>query len=231
MSYSLSIIIPAYNDEVTISQVIKEALDTAKSVSNKFQILILDDGSKDETGETIKKLAQEHKNLKVIQHVKNFGFGQTLKTLFLNKDYEVNLLIPGDGQIRPREIFKMWPYLKKYDFILGRRRIRKDNLKRKIGSYVYNTLVSIISKRRITDVNSIVLYKTRIFNNINLESKSALIHAELLIKANKKGYKLCEIPIEHFPRTSGRGSGGKLTIIVSTAVELIKKWKTLSNYR
>jgi len=229
--YSVAVIIPAYNDARTIEEVISEAHSTLGSVTSKFQILTLNDGSVDDTAQALERLSKKYNNLKIIHHPKNMGFGRTLRTLFANTDCDVNFMIPGDGQVRAPEILKMWPYLEEYDFILGKRKIRKDNIKRRFSSFVYNLLVSMICSRRITDVNSTVLYKTRVLDGVKLESESALIHAELLIKVVKKGYKVTEIFVQHRPRDSGKAGGGKISTITSTAKELIRNWSYLARYK
>lgn len=231
MDYSLSINIPAYNDEKSIEALVGEAHDIAGSIVDKFQILIINDGSKDGTKEQLERLRQIYTNIKVVHHRDNLGFAETFKEIFSNQDCDVNFIIPGDGQIKPIILLELWSFLKEYDFILGCRKMRRDNLKRRISSFIYNLLISVICKRRIRDVNSAVLYKSKVMDDIKLDSRSALIHAEFLIRVLKKGYKICEVPIEHYPRASGIGSGGKFSVIFDTILELIKKWGNLNNYR
>ncbi|MCB0540869.1 MAG: hypothetical protein KDE33_25370, partial [Bacteroidetes bacterium] len=109
-----------------------------------------------------------------------------------------------------------------YDLIIGKRNKRSDNLYRRLNSKMYNLVISLLARKKITDVNSIVLFKSEILKNLNLKSTSAFINAEFILKALEKNYKFIEVPIIHQSRKHGRGSGGKWSVIKKVIKDVIK---------
>jgi hypothetical protein len=117
--------------------------------------------------------------------------------------------------------------LKTHDFVIGLRVKRNDPARRKMQSTVYNTMLKLFYGNRHKDVNSIKLFRREILDRINLQSDTAFVDAELVIRAEKAGYKVIEIPIEHLPRLSQGASGGKLSVIMQTFKDLINMRSTL----
>ena len=112
--------------------------------------------------------------------------------------------------------------LQDHDFVIGLRIHRNDPWRRKLQSAVYNFMLRIIHGHKHKDVNSIKLYKRKILDNIQLKSETAFVDAEFCIKAEKARFRIIEIPINHLPRVSQGASGGKLSVILQTFIDLIK---------
>lgn len=217
---SISISIPAYNDAKTIENVIFKSYEVVSKIVNDYEILVINDGSKDST----EKILLDIKNIpsfKIYKHKFNKGFGETIKEVFCSAKKEWVFFIPGDGQISPDELKKFYPFNQNYDFIIGWRKNRQDSFLRTIYSWLYNFVISIIGFRCIHDVNSVVFFKRKIIDSIKLNSKSAFIHAELYLKLLKKNYKIKEIEVGHNKRIFGKSGAVKLKVIFSTIKDLI----------
>jgi len=215
--------IPTYNDGKTIENLVLECISLSEKLKLNFKILIVEDGSQDNTREIVKRLHHQHSFLEVIYHEENKGFGPTLREVFTTPDSEWICFLPGDYQFSPTSFMKeATKYIQDYDFILGKRINRAEGFKRKIVSLVYNGIISVISKRKVSDVNSIVLFKREVIENSIFKSKSAFIHAELFIHAKKSNFQIMELPIEHLPRAHGKPGGNKFLVIWKTIIDLSK---------
>lgn len=228
----LSIIIPTYNEEGIIEEVIKDSDNYAKKIVKDYEIIVLNDCSTDNTKNLLEKLKKKYKKLKTIHHKENTGYGGAILDLFKNfkGDYVINL--PGDNQIPASNLIKFWKYKDGYDILIGYRKHRKDNVYRIIQSYLYNLILSLMIKKRLHDVNSSKLIKKEIIKNIKLETKSSYAEpsAELCLKAIKKGYKVGEILIKHKERVYGKNMTGSKHIGLTTIriiKDLINLWKVI----
>ena len=219
---SVSLIIPAYNDQDTIGRLLRDSGDLLSKITNDYEIIVCNDGSKDATLERIKQEAQLNKNITVIDHKTNKGFGATIRELYLAGNKEFIFSLPRDYQYAAREILKMAQGLKSHDFVIGWRVNRNDPARRKMQSFIYNTMLRIFYGNKHKDVNSIKLFRKDVLDCIKLQSATPFVDAELCIRAERAGFKLVEIPIEHLPRLTQGASGGKFSVIWDTFSDLVK---------
>lgn len=219
---SVSLIIPAYNDETTIKQLIKDADCLLKERCRDYEIIVVNDGSKDNTLEVLQTLQAQVPALRLINHAVNQGFGATIRELYLAGSKDLIFSLPGDYQYAPKELLLMAEGLRDYDLVIGRRIKRNDPPRRRMQSEVYNTMLRAVYGHRHTDVNSIKLFRRDILNRIKLLSRSPFVDAELCIRAERAGFRVGEVAIEHLPRLSQGASGGKFSVIWETFSDLIK---------
>ncbi len=222
MQESLTFIIPAYNDAGTIQTVVQKAAAVGKTLRIPFGILIIDDKSLDRTPDILKHLSYPH--IHVIFHGKNLGYGQTIKELYTKAGNQWLFSIPGDYQIAPKELKKLWRHKGDADMIIGWRKTRHDHPARLRESWIYNFILHILFGLPFHDINSVRLMKTSITQSLHLTSTSAFVDAELVIRAVRSGYRVIEIPISHRARAGGSGSGGRLTTIMPTIKDMLVFW-------
>lgn len=217
---SLSLVIPAYNDETTVGRLIADADVLLKEVCDDYEIVVVNDGSRDGTLALLQQIAAANPRVRLINHEVNRGFGRTIKELYLAGKRELVFSLPGDYQYAPKELLTMAQGLATHDFVIGLRVKRNDPWRRKVQSLIYNTLLTLLYGNRHKDVNSIKLFRSEVLDYVKLESDTAFVDAELVIKAERAGFKIVEIPIEHLPRLSQGASGGKISVILETFKDL-----------
>ncbi len=169
----------------------------------------------------------EIRGLRVIHHERNRGFGPTVRELYLGAKGDLVFGVPGDGQIRASQIHKMLPAAALADLVVGWREIRNDPRRRKHQSYVYNLLIRMLYRVTIGDVNSAKLIHRRVLEGLQLETQSAFVDAELCIKTLRRGLTIRGVVIEHMPRQSGEGGGGKFRMIWDTVKDMLRMWPKL----
>ncbi len=221
--YSITIFFPCYNEEQNVERVTREALEVAGRLFDDFEIIIVNDGSKDNTTAIADRLAKENPFIRVIHHEHNRGYGAALRTGFENATKELVFYTDGDGQFKIEEITKLLPLIEKSDIVSGYRIRRQDSLIRKINAFLWGVLVNALFKINVSDVDSAFkLYKRKIFDEITLTSQGALIDTEILAKARAKGYTITEVGVNHYPRVAGEQTGAKLSVIFKAFKELFK---------
>src|SRR5262249_8352560 len=140
---SISVVIPAYNDETTITRLIQDTDCLLKEISSDYEIVVINDGSKDTTLSVLQELAKKFKNMRLINHEQNQGYGKTIKELYLSGSKDLVFSLPGDYQFAPKELLTMAQGLRKYDFVIGHRVKRNDPPRRKVQSTIYNMMLRI----------------------------------------------------------------------------------------
>lgn len=222
----VSLIIPAYNDEETVGRLIDDADILLSEVCSDYEIVVVNDGSKDRTLSVIQSRVDTNPRVRLINHEQNKGFGFTIRELYLAGNKELIFSLPGDYQYAPKEILQMAKGLRDHDFVIGLRINRNDPFRRKMQSRVYNLMLRTFYGHKHKDVNSIKLFRRAILDKIELLSHSPFVDAELCIRAERAGFRVIEIPIEHLPRMTQGASGGKFSVIWETFSDLFKMRST-----
>ena len=219
----LSVFFPCYNEENNIGRLLENALAILPLLVEDYQLIIVDDGSKDKTREFAESLAKQYKNVEVKSHPVNRGYGAALRTGFLNARKKWVFYTDGDNQFDINELSLLLPLTDKYDIISGYRIDRKDPFIRKLNTGVYNLALLILFGLRIKDVDcAFKLYRRDLFDRIEILSEGALVDAEILIKARELGYRVGQIGVHHFPRTAGKQTGASLRVIFRAAKEIAR---------
>jgi len=201
---SLSVLIPAYNEEGNIARVAKQAISKAEKFANDFEIVIVNDGSSDQTGPITDQLAKKNKHIRVIHHKINQGLGNALQTGIKACKKDVIIYIEGDGQSLLGDQVKLLEKIKNADVVLGYRSSRKDySLFRKILSYGYLFLLRIFFNLNFKDVNWSQAYRRKIFEKIKMKSETPFFTTEVVIKAKRTGFRVAEAPTLYRPRQAG----------------------------
>ncbi len=205
--YHLSIIIPCLNEEKNISQVI---LDSDKYCSKRFpgwEIIIIDDGSTDATASLVEDLAGSDGRIKLVKHEENSGYGQALRTGIQHIAGDTVFITDGDYQYRIEELDRFLPRLKTHDLVIGRRRKRDEGVSRRFLSFVYRLFLKMTLGLSFADANcSFKLTSAQFLKNIPLSSQGFAIDAEILYRAQQRGFHICELPVRHYTRPGGISS-------------------------
>jgi len=197
-----------------------------------FEIILVNDGSKDGTGEIADRLAQLHPQVRVIHHPVNRGYGGAVKSGYYAAQKELVCLYPGDGQFDIAEIGRLLPIMEKADIAATYRLDRQDPWNRKVNQFIYNKAIWMLFGLPLKDIDcGFKLMKSKIFKAIDLETTGALIDAEFYFKSRRKGFTYQEIGVTHLPREKGASTGAKLYVIAHAAYEILKFWWKIRKYR
>lgn len=220
----LTVSIAAYNDAVTLETLIRDSVSVAGEFGDNFEVLVIDDGSRDETPALLARLAAEMSCLRVVRHPQNLGFGPTIFEAYASPESNWVLYLPGDAQIPPSQLRHLCTITDRCHFVLGHRRLRQDPWRRRLASRIYNGLISILARRRIRDTNSVALVQPSLLRNLEIGKQSAFVHAELLLEALRQGAEVGEVEIEHRPRQVGEASGNKVGVVARTVRDALLYW-------
>jgi glycosyltransferase involved in cell wall biosynthesis len=228
----LSVFFPAYNEEKNIAPTVKKAAKIAPKVAKKWEIVIINDGSSDKTLEVAKKLEKEIKGVRVEDHKKNRGYGAAFKTGLYKTKYEWICFTDADGQFDFSEItnFIKEQREKEADIVAGYYKKRQVSKGKILTSKMWEYLVFFLFGLKVKDIDcGFKLISRKVVDGISkLESeRGAFISSEFLIKAKKKGFKIVEIPVTHYPRTEGVGTGRNIGVIINSFKDLFRLWRKL----
>jgi glycosyltransferase involved in cell wall biosynthesis len=223
---SASCIIMAFNEEATIALAIEEVLAELKKFSfDSIEIIVVDDGSTDNTNKIATEYASRLPQVKIIRHERNKGPGSGIKTGILNSSKELILFHAADRQLDFSEVASYIPMLDDYDLLIGERKDRPGyTVARKIVSWISITLVKILFGLKYKDYNFLYLYRRSVFEGMKIESGGIFLVTEILVKAIDKSCKVREISVGCYPRKFGNATCGRPSIIIKTFLELVRFW-------
>jgi len=223
----LSLFFPAYNEEANLENTVEKAIPVLKKVAEKYELIIVNDGSKDRTGEAAAKLAKKYPFVKVITHNPNQGYGATLRTGFYNSKYDWIVTVDSDGQFDFTEVGKLIEKSKEADIVIGYRLNRQDPTVRKVFGWGWTVLTNVLLGIKVHDVDcAFKLVNKKVIETIpKLQStRGGMISPELLGRAHKAGFKIVEVGVHHYPRKEGKQTGADFKVIFKSFADLGKLW-------
>lgn len=229
---SISIIIPAFNEEGNIEWVIKDTLKSLPVFFKDFEIMVIDDGSKDSTGKIIDTLSQNNKYIKVI-HQKNGGYSKAMLTGIQKASKEFTAYMPADGQFLIEDMRHCFEVMRNNDLVLGYRGGRPDyTTYRMILSYGYLLLLALLFNFKYIDVGWVNIWNTKKLQKLKLEGAGGIfILTEIVVKFQKLGYKIVEAPSYYRVRRSGEVKNAKFNVVKDTLFNALILWVKLKTNR
>lgn len=203
---SLSVFFPAYNDAKSLPPLIAKTYRVLPRVAQKYEVIVVNDGSSDNTGSVVKQLQKQYSNLKLIEHVKNRGYGGALQSGFKNAKYDWAFYTDGDGQYDVNELTSLVEKVNsQVDVVNGYKIGRGDGIVRSLIGEGYNWILHKLYKLPIRDVDcDFRLIKKSKLNSLNLVSNSGLICLELVMQLASKNARFKEVAVHHAKRVYGR---------------------------
>jgi len=224
---SLSAILPAHNEEAAIAGTVHDVLQTLANWMQDFEVIVVDDGSRDHTGPILDKIAAANPHLRVIHHAVNQGYGAALVSGFEASCKDLVFFMDSDGQFDIHDLQHFFPLMAEYDAVLGYRIKRQDTWMRKLNAWGWKLLVRLCFGVRVRDVDcAFKLYDGKFFREHRLETRGAMINTEILYKLKRAGYTWMEVGVQHLPRNGGKATGAKPIVILRAFRELFTySWK------
>jgi glycosyltransferase involved in cell wall biosynthesis len=215
----LSFFFPAHNEEANIEGLVSEALESLPSIAETFEIIAVNDGSRDRTQALADELTASHPGVvRAVHHPTNLGYGAALRSGFGAARFDLVAFTDGDRQFRVEDIARLTERLAgpdEPDVIVGYRIRRADPLVRTVYARAYHLANRVFFGLRVTDVDcACKLLRREALDGINVESEGAFFSAELLIKLRAAGRSVVEVGVPHYPRLAGSPTGAKPQVIL-----------------
>lgn len=219
----ISLFFPVYKDEATVARVAHKAVTLLKEVADAYEVIIVDDGSPDRAGEEAEEFARAHRDVRVIHHEQNLGYGRALRTGFAAARFEWIAFTDGDDEYEIDDFRKLLRLKDYYDLIITFRYAKRYSGVRVFISYVYNAVLRTLFRTRYRDIScGLRLVRKDVIDLLDLESCSPFIGAEVAIKTMLRGFRVGEVGIQTFPRQIGRGSSVSVANIVATIRDMLR---------
>jgi glycosyltransferase involved in cell wall biosynthesis len=221
-SVEISAVMPAFNEEANLEQSVGRMAAALAAQARAFEVIVVDDGSRDGTATLLERLKPLHPSLRVVRHPVNRGYGAALRSGFAAARYPWVFLEDADNQFDPADVAALLARAADADIVAGYRRQRRDPLPRRLNAWAFFTLVTVLFGRLAKDVNcAFKLMRRDLLERMDLHSEGALINTEVFVLARQLHARVVEVPIQHYARTSGRQTGANLRVIVRAFSELL----------
>ncbi|MCI0487853.1 MAG: glycosyltransferase family 2 protein [Blastocatellia bacterium] len=224
---SLSIVLPAFNEEANVEAAVSEVSTVAQGLGIEHEIILVNDGSTDRTGEVARALTERIPNLQLVEHHPNRGYGGALKAGFAAASKDLIAFFPADRQFDFSEIDRLLKRMNKADIVCGYRADRRDNIIRKLNAFGWKMVVMTLFGYLSRDIDcGFKVFRRRILSKVNIASDGAMIDTELLAGARARGFNIVEEPLTHLPRRAGEATGANLRVIVKAFRDLVRfRWR------
>jgi glycosyltransferase involved in cell wall biosynthesis len=224
-------VLPAYNEGAIIERTVRHVADVLRRLTNDFEVIVTNDGSRDNTGDLLATLQAREPDLhlRVVTHERNQGYGAALASGFDAARKDLIFMTDGDKQFDVAELSQLLPEMDaRTDMVIGWRRNRADPPLRKLNALGWKLLVNALFGYTARDVDcAFKLFRRRVWESLTVHARGATFSAEFLIKARRLGFHVKEMPVSHLPRTAGSPTGARLEVIVRAFVELFRLWRNL----
>jgi glycosyltransferase involved in cell wall biosynthesis len=224
----ISVVLPAYNEEAVIRQTVIEVIQKLTPLVADFEIIVVNDGSKDKTRQVVEYLAWNFPQVRLINHPVNRGYGSALVTGFTNTRKELVFFMDSDGQFDIADLALLLPHIHDHDAVLGYRIHRQDRWMRTLNAWGWKCLIRVFFGVKVRDVDcAFKLFRADFFYRYPLETTGAMINTEIMYKWARAGYSYTEVGVRHLPRTAGSATGAKLSVILRALREMFiyaEKW-------
>jgi len=218
-----SVVIPIYNEEENIIPLCRELIPVMEGLGEPFEVILVDDGSTDKSYQVELKIREKYPEVKIIKLWRNYGQTAAFRTGINRARGEIIITLDGDGQNDPRDIPRMLPLLRHYDLVCGWRRDRKDSFFRRFQSRFANRFRDLVLRDGIEDTGC----SLKIFRKPSSEDFPPFrgLHRFLPVLLKNQGYRICQIPVNHRPRTGGETKYGIRNRMIESFLDLLAvKW-------
>jgi len=215
----LSYFFPAHNEEANVEGLVAEALETMPALAERFEIIVVDDGSRDATGQIGERLANEHPGVvHTVHHATNLGYGAALRSGFAASRYELVAFTDGDRQFHVADLGRLLDRSAEPDapdVVAGFRLKRADPPLRIVYAHLYRVSLGVWYGLWLRDVDcACKLFRRSALEGMRVESGGAFLSAELLIRLLAAGRSIAEVGVPHYPRTAGSATGAKPSVVL-----------------
>ncbi len=226
---SLSVFFPVYNEAENIKEAVVRTVETVahSPYVSEYEIILVNDGSVDESKHIADALAEIYPQVRVVNHDHNRGYGAALKTGIAEARMEYVFFTDADLQFDILELQNLLVHADTYPIVIGYRAPRRDPFMRLLNAWVWNILNRLFFGLRVRDIDcAFKLFRRDLVQRLRLASNSAMISAETLLRLQKRGIPIKEVPVSHMPRSAGSPTGAKPTVVLRALTEMIALYRS-----
>jgi hypothetical protein len=222
----LSLCLPAYNEQDNIEDTVDAALSVLPRVAAKFEVIVVDDGSRDATAELVTRYLTRDPRVRLLRHEQNQGYGAALTTALRAARGDLVAFADSDGQFSFLDMPQLLARLPDHDVVIGYRHRRADSPGRLFNAWAWNWVIRLVLGVWVKDLDcAFKLFRREVLDQIHLTSTGATINAEILAQCFRRGFRICETPVTHWPRYAGAPTGAALRVIWRAFRDLPRMWK------
>jgi Glycosyl transferase family 2 len=226
ISTPISLCMPCYNEGEVVEEVLRGALAVLPEFVDEFEILVVDDGSTDDTVAIVERLAADDDRIRLVRHETNRGYGAAFATALRAAHGEWICFTDGDGQFNLLDLPQLLVEAQSADVVVGYRHRRADNGVRRFNARGWKWLMRGLVGIHVRDLDcAFKLFPRWVVEQLQLTANGACISAEILAQCTHGGLSVCEVPVNHFPRAAGKATGGNLRVVAKAFREIPIVWK------
>lgn len=229
---SLSVVLPAHNEEENLPFVIDRAIEVLPRFVTSFELVIVNDGSKDRTGEIIDEYARRDDRITPVHHPKNRGYGAALTSGFRAATGDYVMFMDSDRQFDIVDVGLLAPFVPRFDIVAGFRMERSDPFHRRLFAEIFNLVVRTLFGVHMRDVDcAFKVFRGDLLRSMELESPGALINTEMQAKLRRMGATMVQVGVHHYPRVAGAPTGGNPQVILRAMRNTLPLWWRMRSYQ
>lgn len=229
LSGGISVFLPAYNEEENIERAVSRSVEVLSSITDNYEVLVVNDASKDRTAEIMNRMIAENPHIRMITHENNTRLGGAIRTGFKKTTKDIVFYCDADNPVDMWDLKRALPLMKDFDIVTGFRLIREERFHRLVYSWVYNNLTGTVFKFKARDINfSFKLIKRKVLDRVELYSKGGFIDVEFISEVLRKGFKMGQVGVMYYPRTAGVSTMASNAVILQILKEMWTYYRRMS---
>ncbi len=224
----ISIVFPVFDEEDNLAPLLDSARAIAERLSGSFEIVVVDDGSRDGSFAVIERYRQADSRIRVVRHAANLGYGAALRAGLAKARGDLVFFSDADLQFDLEELAELLSHTREFDIVAGYRQPRRDPWPRRLIAWVWGKIVRWLFGLRVRDIDcAFKVFRRPVIEALPLASIGAFVNTEVLVRARRAGFRIHQIPVTHRRRRHGRQSGAKPRVILRAAIELATLYREL----